>query len=256
MIKVLSELWMLKEPVDVFFFDFDGTLSLMEGIDVLANLNGVSEQVHAITQRCMAITGLSVADYQERLTLVQPHEAQLKDVAELYRMNRTPGALETITLLKYLGKKVYIISAGIKNTLLPLAADLNIPPDHVLAVDVYFNNTQYAGFDEQSYMVQAEGKNKQIQDVLEANERAVLVGDGVSDWEARSVVARFIGFAGLNPKDKVRDNSDFFINTPSLYSVIHLGLTYEEQLGLPEDFWPAYNQGLADINNHLVFIKE
>ncbi len=256
MAQINAELWMPNKPIDAFFFDCDGTLSLMEGIDVLAEMNGVGDKVKAITERCMALTGLSLADYRERLHYVQPTKKQLDALAELYRTHRSPGALETIQTLRSLGKKIYIISAGIRASLLPLADDLGIPPENVLAVDVYWDdNGNYSGFNEESYLVAAEGKNKQIKEVLTTNERSLLIGDGFSDWEAHTVVSRFIGFAGLSPKAWVRDHSEFFISGANILPVVNLGLTQKEAENLFPEFKNFYEKGLQDIQSGVVLIQ-
>lgn len=251
------EHWMPTKPIDTFFFDCDGTLSLIEGIDVLASMNGVGEEVHSITKRCMGVTGLSLEEYKKRLEYVQPNRLQLQQLANMYRIQRTPGTLETIHLLKNIGKTIYIISAGIKSAIIPLAQDLGIPTENVLAVDVYLDEYgHYAGFDETSDLVRAEGKNRQILNILKNNGNSLLVGDGYSDWEANTVVTRFIGFSGLNPKPWVQTHSDFFISDISMYPIINLGLTYEEQKNLPQQFLPYYEKGLSAIHNDNVFIKE
>lgn len=253
---IKSEPWMVDVPIDSFFFDCDSTLSLMEGIDVLADMNGVGATVKEITKKCMEATGLTAAVYKERLQYVQPTKNQIDELAKLYRTHRAPGALETIQLLQSLGKRVYILSGGIKESLLPLANDLGIAPEHVFGVEVYFDGKgNYSGFNEDSYLVQKEGKNKQIKEILRNNERSLLVGDGFSDWEAHSVVTRFIGFAGLNPKAWVRTHSEFFITNTDLYSVINLGLTQTEQMNLEPEYRDSLKYGLSNIANGLVLIQ-
>ena len=249
--------WMPEKPIDTFFFDCDGTLSLIEGIDVLASMNNVGEEVRRITQRCMGSTGLSLKDYRQRLEYVQPNLLQLQHLANLYRARRAEGALETIRLLQYLEKNIYIISAGIRTAVLPLATDLGIPAEHVLAVDVEMDEYgHYAGFDEHSDLVSKEGKNRQILKIIKNNQRTLLIGDGLSDWETNTVVTRFVGFSGLNPKEWVQTHSDFFINDTSMYPLINLGLTFEEQANLPDMFTSYYEKGLSAIRNGLVLIKE
>ena len=93
------------------------------------------------------------------------------------------------------------------------------------------------------------GKNKQILKLLKNNETSLLIGDGMSDWEARTVVTRFVGFSGLNPKKWVQTHSDFFIANTSFYPIINLGLTLEEQMSLAPENQYYYEQGLADIQN-------
>lgn len=249
--------WVLKEPINAFFFDCDGTLSLIEGINVLATMNGVAERVHHITARCMGQTGMTPHDYRQRLDYVQPTLQQINELAKQYKQHIAPGAFELIQLLHLLNKKVYIISAGIKTSITIFAQTLRIPASHVLAVDVYFNECgHYQGFDEQSNMTQGNGKTVEISSILEPGEHSLLVGDGVSDWEAQNTVTRFIGFAGLNPKDWVKNHSQFYITNTSFYPIIPLSLTVDELKQLPPQYYAYYERELKEIENSMVLIKE
>lgn len=249
--------WRLNVPIDVFFFDCDSTLSLIEGIDVLAASKGVHHQVQQITNRCMGQTGLSLADYRTRLSLVQPSRKQIEELVAQYNAHIAPGAFEVIQFLHAMNKQVYIISAGIKAAVSGFAMTLGIPDSQVLAVDVYFDESgHYEGFDEQSPLVTAYGKTRAIDSLLKSGERSVLVGDGMSDWEARPAVTRFIGYAGLKAKEWVARHSNFYINNPSLYSVLPLSLTVEEARQLKHPFDTYYEQGMTEIDNSLVLIRE
>lgn len=257
MIYINPKLWMPEAPIDVFFFDWDNTLSLIEGIDLLATMNGVAEQVHGITQRCMSTTGLTVEDYRKRLDFIKPNQGQIAQLAQTYKAHLAPGALDTMRLLHGIGKKIYIISAGIKAAITPLAEELGISPNRVLAVDLYFNSSGvYEGFNEHSELVQANGKSMQIAKMLKSNERSLLLGDGFSDWEAQKTVSRFVGYAGLHPKSWVQEHSDFYITHTSILPLLALGLTDEEQVNLKKEYKIGYEQGVADIQNGLVLIKE
>ena len=249
--------WMPESPFDVFFLDWDSTVSLIEGIDFLASMNGVAEQVHAITQRCMATTGLTIDDYKKRLDFIKPTKNQIQQLAQAYSAHLAPGARDTIKLLLGLGKTLYVLSGGIKEAIVPLAQELGISPSSVLAVDVYFNNSGvYTGFNEQSELVQANGKSKQIVKALKANERSLLLGDGFTDWEAQSTVTRFVGYAGLKPKIWVQDHADFYISQTCILPLLALGLTDEEQIRLKREDKIFYEQGVADVKNGFVLIKE
>lgn len=251
-----KNVWTLNTPIDSFFFDCDGTLSLIEGINELASMNGVAEQVHQITERCMGKTGMTLHDYSQRLAYVKPTCKQIEELANSYIDHLAPGARELIQLLHFLHKKIYIISAGIKMAVIPLAHALEIPSENVLAVDVYLNEQgNYEGFDTTSNMTKGNGKTEQIASMMKPGERSVLVGDGVSDWEARQTVTRFIGFAGLNPKEWVKKHSNFYITNTSFYSIIPLTLTPDELKQLPTKYYAYYEQGITDIDNSVVLIK-
>ncbi|CAM3050758.1 phosphoserine phosphatase [Legionella steigerwaltii] len=248
--------WALNVPIDSFFFDCDGTLSLIEGINVLATMNGVAQQVHQITARCMGKTGMTPDDYRQRLVYVQPTRKQVEELAEHYKQHTAPGAQELIQLLHRLHKKIYIISAGIKAAVVPFAQMLGIPPSNVLAVEVSFDEEgNYQGFDERSNMTQGNGKALEIASVLKPGERSLLVGDGMSDWEARETVTRFIGFAGLSPKEWVKNHTNFYITNTSFYPIIPLGLTQDELRQLSSQDYAYYEQGLTEIYNSVVLIK-
>lgn len=135
----------------------------------------------------------------------------------------------------------------------PFAKDLGVPPSNVLAVEVYFDEQgNYQEFDRQSNMTQGNGKTIEITSMLKPGERSLLVGDGVSDWEARETVTRFIGFAGLNPKERVKNNSEFYITNTSFYPIIPLGLTQDELKQLPSQYYACYEQGLTEIYNSVL----
>jgi phosphoserine phosphatase len=255
--NIYPELWKPNAPIDVFFFDWDSTLTKIEGIDFLATLNDVAKQVHGITQRCMSKTGLNIADYAKRLDFIKPTSTQIGQLAEAYSTQLAPGARETLTLLQSIGKKIYILSAGIKSAIIPFAEALGIKAECVLAVDLYFNQEgTYDGFNELSELIQPYGKIKQIKKVLNSNERSILLGDGYSDCEAKSVVTRFVGYAGFNPKSWVQEHSDFYINHTSILPLLALSLTETEQVNLNREYKTYYEQGVADLENGLVLIKE
>jgi phosphoserine phosphatase len=257
MALINAQLYMPEAPIDIFFFDWDSTLTMIEGIDYLANLNGVAEHVQAITKRCMEKTGITKADYIKRLDLIKPHKDQIDQLALVYRTELSHGAREIIKLLQDMSKKIYILSGGIKSSIIPLANELGIESDCVHAVDIHFdNNGEYAGFDETSELINPYGKNRKIEKILKFNERSLLLGDGYSDWEARTAVTRFVGYAGVRPKQWVLKHSDFYINHNSLLSLLILSLTKNEQCTLVRKDKIYYQQGMSDFANGLVLIKE
>jgi phosphoserine phosphatase len=245
-----QSLGVLETPIDTFFFDCDSTLSLIEGVDVLANKYGVFEEVYAITKRCMSTTGLNVEAYRTRLDAIKPTLHQVLALSKDYIAQTTPGALETIALLQSLHKKIYILSAGLKPAVDAFAKTLNLTPEQVLAVDLYFDNQgNYLGFNETSNLVKSMGKVQEIQAHTTKTTRTLLIGDGMSDWEARESVSRFIGFAGLEARSWVKEHSLIFINSPSLFPMIPLCITKQEALQLAPQYYTYYEQGLKESNH-------
>lgn len=251
-----DDAWQLKEPIDTFFFDCDSTLSLIEGIDVLATMNGVGKDVHAITKRCMSTTGLSLEVYRQRLDLVQPNVHQINQLAALYSENCATGVKETLQVLQRLNKKIYILSAGLKLAVEQFAQTIGLTPSQVVAVEVYFDDGgHYIGFDERSSLVQPKGKATKIESILKPNERALLIGDGISDWEASDSVTRFVGFAGREGKEWLRTHSEFYLTNAHFWGLLPLSLTTEEVLQLTSNEVTYYLKGLEEIKQTHVLMR-
>ena len=49
-----------------------------------------------------------------------------------------------------------------------------------------------------------------------------MVGDGVSDLEAKPVVDLFIGFGGVGVRERVRAEADVYIEEPRLGSIVKI----------------------------------
>ncbi|MCE3046448.1 HAD-IB family phosphatase [Legionella sp. 16cNR16C] len=246
------------QPIQKIFFDCDGTLALIEGINVIAELNGVGKEVGDITLKCMSESGMLPEAYRQRLHLVKPTAAQIRNLGSLYIEHVTPGAREVIECLNFLNKEVYIISAGIKAAIQPFAQYLGIPTANILAVDVFFDeNEQYQWFDEESYMVYPDGKSRQINAVNRLHPgTSALIGDGVSDLEAKQVVNRFIGYGGFSIKERVREDADFFLASPNLMPLLLLCLTEQEHQQIKHFNENYYQESLCQQALGEISIKE
>jgi phosphoserine phosphatase len=82
----------------------------------------------------------------------------------------------------------------------------------VHAVKVTFDeNGNYKDYDRRSFLTKSGGKELIVRDVrARTHGRAAMVGDGVSDLEAKPAVDLFIGFGGVATRAKVKENADFF----------------------------------------------
>lgn len=257
MVDTAPQYWVPQQPMHHIFFDVDSTLTSIEGIDILAQWNQVGEEVAAITDLCMSKTGMNPKAYQQRLDMVKPTLIQIKQLSNLYIDKLTAGAIEVISVLQKLNKNVFIISAGLRQALLPLAKYLSIPPEHTYAVDIYFDNDgNYHHFDNSSPLAQKDGKTIVIQQVCTSENSAFLIGDGLSDLEARTAVERFVGFGGHRIRQTVLSNSDYYIYSSSLFSLLPLLLTAGEVERLDNNDYNHYTKGLADIHRNQVKIKE
>ena len=121
--------------------DVDSTLCGIEGIDWLASLRdaGVAENVANATARAMRGESSLESVYADRLALVSPTRAELRQLAQAYRDSLSPGAREEIRKWREAGVHVVLVSGGLREAIAPVAAELGFldPHEHELIVSRY-----------------------------------------------------------------------------------------------------------------------
>lgn len=197
-------------------FDCDSTLSRIEGVDELARLKGaealarVEEMTHAAMDGQLAVEEV----FGRRLEIIRPTRDEVTRIGDLYCSTLVEGVEETLRALRSRGFWEFIIlSGGFRPAIQPLAEKLGI--SLVEAVDLYFaENGDYTGFAEDYPTTRSGGKPEVLQR-LQAERpeitRWVMVGDGVSDLETKSLVDCFIGFGGVVARPKVQREADVFL---------------------------------------------
>lgn len=202
-------------------FDCDSTLSAVEGIDALARRAKVADQVVPLTQAAMDGSLALEEVYARRLELIRPSLADIAWLGRLYVERRTSGAAETLGALHALGWQVHIVSAGVRQAVLALAASFDIPEDCVHAVELMFDaEGEYRDFDRASPLCRAGGKAVICRQVLQRAESAIMVGDGVTDLEALDAGVAVIGFGGIVRRERVAARASKFIDAPALTAVL------------------------------------
>jgi phosphoserine phosphatase len=220
-------------PFDVICFDCDSTLTTLEGIDELAVRAGIAGKIVPLTTAAMDGTLTIDQVYAKRLELIRPDAAALAWVGQRYVEEIVAGARETIAKLTALGKPVHIISGGLLQPVLDIAKALGVPQDRVHAVSVILDASgNYTGFDETSPLAQKGGKATVCRAIGDRYGRVALVGDGVTDLEAREGGAAVIGFGGVVARPLVQAGADIFIAAPNLTAVLPALLTKDELASL------------------------
>ncbi len=215
---------------DVVCFDCDSTLSKIEGIDELARQVGLGEELAKLTDAAMNGEVALEDIYGKRLDLIRPNRAAIDWVADLYIAELVDGVAEVFAELQKQNKTVHIISGGLLPAILPLAKLLNVPIEHIHAVDIYFaENGDYLGYETDSPLAKNGGKAAIIKLLLKAHpprppskggELLVMIGDGKTDLEAQQAGAKVIGFGGVVNRKLVRENADFFVADKNLTAVL------------------------------------
>lgn len=208
-------------PYAAIIFDCDSTLSTIEGIDELARQAGLYEQLAPLTAAAMDGTLPLEAVYRQRLDAIRPTLESIAALGERYIRHVVAGASAAVAALHSHGKQVHIVSGGLRQAILPLAAYLEIPPQHVHAVDVFFDeNGEYLDFDVASPLAQSGGKTIICRQVQAQQGKVVLIGDGVTDSEVIEAGIDFIGFGGVVRRTAVQNAALLYIEDDSLLPVL------------------------------------
>ena len=211
---------------DGVVFDCDATLSALEGIDELAAQAGVAAEVSALTHRAMNGDIPLEAIYGERLALIRPPRASLAAIARRYQETIVPGAHETIAALQARGIKTAIVSGGLLDAVLPLAAAVGVAAADTFAVSLQFDDAGNYLHYLDNPLTTAGGKAKVVAAWKKQHglKHVVMVGDGMSDVAARTPNAadRIIGYGGVVERAAVRAAADQYSTARDLRELLPL----------------------------------
>jgi phosphoserine phosphatase len=153
------------------------------------------------------------AVYGERLGMVRPSETDLAALAVEYERTLAPGAREAIARIRAAGRRVVLVSGGIREAIVPVARRLGIAEADVHAVSVAVDaDGRYASYDESSPMATSDGKRTLVQS-LGLPRRLVAVGDGATDLAIKPVADAFAAFTGFVARDAVVAGADVVVQS-------------------------------------------
>jgi phosphoserine phosphatase len=219
-------------PYQHVFFDCDSTLTAIEGIDALARATGKGWRIGVLTDAAMSGQVDLEEVYAKRLRSIKPTKGQVQAIRQLYKQNLVPDAAELIAALSQLGHDLYVISGGLAEPVVEFGRFLGIPPDHIRAVGIEYDqlsgqwwysqderpnpSERYLTVDDVSLTV-SDGKAQIIRQLVEDSPgRSLLIGDGVSDLLAAPAVDLFVGFGGVVERATVRQRAPLYIVSPSI----------------------------------------
>lgn len=210
---------MTTNKFNTIIFDFDSTLVSIEGIDELARMNGVYNQVSKLTQKAMDGHTPFESVFQKRLDLIKPTAVNLNTLAHLYQDNLVPGAKRLIQSLSNQGIEVHIVSGGYEQAILPTTNLFGIKPENVHTIRLGQNGiAAFTKVIHNHILVKDNGKRLLI-GRLALNRQIAYIGDGNTDAQARPAVDCFIGFGGVVTREAVKNLADHYCTDPNIYSI-------------------------------------
>lgn len=151
---------------------------------------------------------------KERLDIIKPSQDQVKNCSEQHPLKLSPHIQSLFNFLRQKGVDIFLISGGFIQLIEPLLVALGIPKDHVYANVLEFNKDgTFRGFDANQPTSRTGGKAEALHQIMQkyGYKKVVMIGDGVTDMEARPPAFMFIGYGGVTIREKVRLGADCFI---------------------------------------------
>ncbi|KAH7725482.1 Protein Y62E10A.13 a [Aphelenchoides avenae] len=203
---------------DAVCFDVDSTVCQDEAIDELAKFVGKGEEIARCTRQAMNGSMSFREALSMRLGIMQPTRHQLEAYAQTHEVQLTNGISELVAELHRREIDVYLVSGGFRRLILPVAKLLDIPPTHVYANEILFDeNGNYAGFDENELTSDSGSSTVGKAGVCgllkkkKGYRNLVMVGDGATDAEAAPPADAFVGFGGNQVRDAVKRAAGWFV---------------------------------------------
>jgi phosphoserine phosphatase len=195
--------------------DVDSTLCGIEGIDWLAERRGsaIGTRIADLTDRAMRGEIALDAVYGARLALVRPGRDDVGALAHAYANSFALGAAQAIERLHAAGRRVVLVSGGIREAIVPVARLCAIAEHDVHAVSLRFGSDgAYSGFDTGSPLATATGK-RAVAASLALPPLVLAMGDGATDLAMRPAVDAFAAFTGFVNRESVVAAADYVLES-------------------------------------------
>ena len=200
----------------VICFDVDSTVLSNEGIDELAKYLKVYKEVSEITNNAMNGNIAFEISLEKRLNIMKPSINDINSFLKKNPPNFTEGVQDFIKILQH-NSEIYLVSGGFEPLIKPCAKILNIPYQNIIANKFIHNKEtgEYISFDKTSFTSKTGGKKLALESIKEKYKDVddfsmVMIGDGVTDLEAKPPADLFIGFGGITERKIVKEKCDYF----------------------------------------------
>ncbi|MEZ6013561.1 MAG: HAD-IB family phosphatase [Planctomycetota bacterium] len=225
-------------PYSTIAFDCDSTLSTIEGIEELAHsaTSEVRAELLRLTQRAMSGEVPLEEVFAQRLALVRPTRAAVEGIAARYCATAVPGARNVIAALRALGKRVIVLSGGLRDAVAPFARWLGVEEVYAVPAE-YDEDGAWLRHDPGAPLARSNGKPQLLRALCPDGDVA-LVGDGATDAEAGPACARFVAYGGVIPRSAVLARGDAVTVERDLAAVLPALLSAAELARLADD--PAH----------------
>jgi D-3-phosphoglycerate dehydrogenase / 2-oxoglutarate reductase len=213
-----------------FIIDFDSTFTQVEALDVLADI-ALDEhpdkdtrvaKIKEITDQGMNGRISFRESLEQRIALLAPHRRHLPALIDKLREQVSGSFKRNKDFFVTHSERVFIVSNGFKDFIIPIVAEYGIQPENVLANDfVYDKSGKITGFDKSNPLSANNGKSEQLRK-LNLSGDVYVIGDGYTDYEIRKsgLANKFYAFTENVRRESIIEKADHI--APSLDEFLYL----------------------------------
>ncbi len=196
-----------------FIIDFDSTFVTVESLDELAKIalqnnsrkEEILSKISKITTQGMEGKIPFNVSLEKRLKLFQPTIENIQAIIPYLKNSVTPSIARNKQFFSEYKDRIYIISGGFKEYVVPIVKEFGISEDHVLANTFTVSKKEIVtGFNKNNNLAKPKGKVLAIKS-LKLKGRVVVIGDGFTDYEIRKEKAAdmFVAFTENVKRDNI-----------------------------------------------------
>lgn len=198
--------------------DFDSTMVSVESLDLLAEISlrrhpereSIVAQISQITRDGMEGKLDFRESLEQRLALLSATRADVEELVSQLHGLITPSFASHREQLSDAKDRIFVLTGGFREIVVPIAESLGLHADHVFANEfIYDENGVIIGFDQEIPLSRAGGK-VEVALQLQIAGRVVAIGDGYTDFEIkeRGAADEFFCFAEIIKRDVVAERAD------------------------------------------------
>lgn len=196
------------------FFDLDSTLVTIEGIDELAKLKGLDQDLSELTEKIAQGQSYFEKYFPEKIRRIAPSIKDLDYLGQVYLHNFTSGVQKVIAELQGREMTVGLMTQGFFRSALPVAEELGLDLRFVYGNKLtHHESGQFLDVPTSQTLFKGNGKVTMMRRLMDEfpEEEFVMVGDSKQDMLTDKVAQKFIGFGGNRRDEEVAAEADHYI---------------------------------------------
>lgn len=212
-----------------YLFDFDSTFTQVEAMEELAEISLADDpEKEVLIEKIKQLTDLAMngsmpfgKSLKARIALLSAKKYHVNKLVNRLRKRVSPSFIRNKQFFKEHKGRVFIISGGFKEFIVPIVRPYFIDAEHVFANTFEYDlRNNIIGADEKNILSQEKGKVKLLKQ-LKLPGKVVLIGDGYTDYEVyeSGQADQFFAFTENVSRSNVLERSEWI--APSLDEILY-----------------------------------